>query len=215
MFEDASSALRFDEHITPEDAEVLAHLTELNVTRPHAEKGDPRDIEFTFKFKDNDYMPAQTLVKLFTYQEGGKPGLTGLISTPIEIQWKGTKDLTFGVNKAAVEAFEERKAKAADKEKKKGGLGDKEKSLLELLNKNSQSFFIWFSYAGAHHGLGEKEGEIEDMDDEEEDAITGPVEAFPYGDELAIQLAEDVYPAAVKYFSTCSVPSGEVSECCC
>jgi len=205
VIEDASSSLAFDEHITPEDAEVLAHLAELNVTRPNAEQGDPRDIEFVFKFKDSDYMPAQTITKLFTYQEDNKPGLTGLVSTPTEIEWKGAKDLTFGVNKAAIEAFEERNAKAeAKKHGKAAGLGDKERRLLELLSKNSQSFFIWFSYTGAHHDLGETEGEIEDLDDADD---SGPVEAFPYGDELAIQMAEDVYPSAVKYFSAFCNPS--------
>jgi len=198
VFEDASSSLGFDEHITPEDAEVLAHLTELNVTRPNAEKGDPRDIEFRFTFKDNDYMPAQTVTKLFTYQDG-RPGSPGLISTPTKIEWKDTKDLTFGVNKAAIEAFEERKAKAQDKKAKLGG---KEQELLRLLNKNSQSFFTWFSYTGSHRDLNEDDDDIEDLDDEDEGGITRPVDPFPFGDELAIQLAEDVFPHAVKYFTS-------------
>jgi hypothetical protein len=213
VIEDASSSLGFDEHITPEDAEVLSHVTELNVVRPNVENGDPRDVEITFKFEDCDYMPAQTVTKLFTYQPSMKPGLTGLISTPTAITWKPGKDLTFGINKAAIEAFEERKAKAASKDKKGKGsvkLGEKEEKLYELLTKHLPSFFVWFSYSGVHHDLGETEDDDDDsdkMDDEDDDGKgTGPIEPFQYGDELAVQIAEDVYPSAVKYFSMYNAP---------
>jgi hypothetical protein len=200
VIEDASSALGFDEHITPEDAEALSHLVELNVVRPNVEKGDPRDVEITFKFEESDYMPAQTITKFFTYQST-KPGLTGLISTPVAINWKPGKDLTAGINQAAIDAFEERKAKK-DSKKGKGSakFGAKEEKLQELLMQNS-SFFIWFSYTGVHHDLGESEGDDDDSDKMVDDEPMGPVEAFPWGDELAVQIAEDVYPSAVKYFS--------------
>ncbi|KAF8536662.1 hypothetical protein BDD12DRAFT_889657 [Trichophaea hybrida] len=176
--------------LPPEDAEVLTHVTEIKVTRPNAEKGDPRDIELSDRF-----------------------GLTGLVSTPTPITWKDTKDLTCGVGKAAIEAaieaFEGRKAKAASREKKGKSsvkLGPKEEALIDLLSKNSASFFTWFSFTGVHHELGEFEDEVDDFDNMDDDGDddekpTGPIETFPYGDELAIQFAEDVYPAAVKYFT--------------
>lgn len=204
VLEDASSTLGFDEHITPEDAEALTSLTEINVSRPSVEKGDPRDVEISFKFTESEYMPAQTVAKLFTYQPSQLPGLTGLVSTPIAITWKAGKDLTFGVNQAAVEAFEERKTKAANKGKTSTKLGPKEEKLYKLLTKNSQSFFTWFSFSGLHHELGETEEEDEEEDDDEE-LPSGPIEPFPYGDELAVQFAEDVYPSAVKYFSMLSI----------
>jgi hypothetical protein len=200
VIEEASDALGFDEHITPEDAEALTHLVELNVVRPNVEKGDPRDVEITFKFKESDYMPAQTVTKLFTYQST-KPGLTGLISTPTPITWKPGKDLTAGINQAAIEAFEERKAKKDAKNGKGSAkLGKKEEKLQKLLAKNS-SFFVWFSYTGAHHDLGESEDDDDDLEKMVDDKYLGPVEAFPYGDELAVQIAEDLYPTAIKYFS--------------
>jgi len=211
VLEDASSTAGFDEYVTPEDAEVLTHVTEIKVTRPNAEKGDPRDIEVIFKIKENDFMPAQTITKLFTHQPSDKPGSTGLVSTPASIIWKESKDLTFGVGKAAIEAFEERKAKAASKDKKGKGsikLGEKEQALHNLLSKNSASFFTWFSFSGAHRELGEVEDESDpDFMDDDEDGPAGPIETFPYGDEFAIQFAEDVYPSAVKYFSTSPVHS--------
>ena len=211
VLEDASSTAGFDEHVTPEDAEILTHITEIKVTRPHADKGDPRDIEVTFKVKDNDYMPAQTITKLFTYQPSDRPGLTGLVSTPTPIAWKENKDLTCGVGRAAIEAFEERRAKAASKDKKgkaSAKLGPKEEALVQSLSKNSSSFFTWFSFTGIHRDLGEVEDDPDEFDqDDDDDMLTGPIEAFPYGDELAVQFAEDIYPSAVKYFSVSPLPS--------
>ncbi|KAA8894946.1 hypothetical protein FN846DRAFT_367046 [Sphaerosporella brunnea] len=214
VLDEASSSLGFDEHITPEDSAVLEHLTEINVVRPNVEDGDPRDFDIVFKFDDNDYMPAQTVTKSFTYQPSMKVNSTGLISTPTPIIWKDGKDLTGGINKAAIEAFEERKAKT-DSKKGKGSakLGQKEGKLLELLTENS-SFFAWFSYSGVHFDLGETERDDNDsdkMDDDEDDKPVDYVEAFHYGDELAIQIAEDLYPSAVKYF-TASLEESESDD---
>jgi hypothetical protein len=170
------------------------------VTRPNAENGDPRDVDISFKFADNEWMPEQTITKRFTYFEA--PGLTGLTSTPVEITFKHGKDLTEGINKAAIEAFEERKARADKKNKKGKGAakrGPKEEALLKLLEGPSQSFFYWFSFTGKHPLLGEIEED--DQSEGEENDISNPIDPFPYGDELAAQLADDLYPHAVKYFS--------------
>lgn len=213
--EEASGQIGLDEQVTPEDMVVLSTLTSFKVRRPDIESGDPRNIEITWTFADNDYMPAQTLVKKFTFQGSSTPGLTGLISEPVEIQWKEKKDLTKGINKAAIEAFEERKAAA--KEKKGKGktakkMGEKEEKLQKLIP-NTPSFFTWFSFSGSHAELGEctleKEGEQEEeeegQDEDDDEGDFGPVEPFPYGDELAVQFAEDVYPCAIKHFSKLSL----------
>jgi len=170
------------------------------VTRPNAENGDPRDVDISFKFADNEWMPEQTITKRFTYFEA--PGLTGLTSTPVKITFKHGKDLTEGVNKAAIEAFEERKARADKKNKGKGAAkrGPKEEALLKLLEGPSQSFFYWFSFTGKHPLLGEIEED--DQSEGEESDMSNLIDSFPYGDELAVQLAEDLYPNAVKYFTT-------------
>jgi hypothetical protein len=202
VFEEASATISLDEHITPEDAEALASLTEFNVTRPDVQNGDPRNLEISFTFKGNDYMPPQTVVKKFTYQPSERPGLTGLISTPTAIAWKEGKDLTSGVNKLAIAVFEDRKARAASKDKKGKGsmnLTDNEEKLLKLLE-NPSSFFNWFSYTGAHQELGEVDDSDESPNDEE--SPLKPIDCFPYGDELAVQFAEDLYPSAVKYFTS-------------
>ncbi|CCX05810.1 hypothetical protein FPQ18DRAFT_402043 [Pyronema domesticum] len=192
VLEDAAGSCGFDEYITPEDAMLLIHVSSIKVTRPNAEKGDPRDIQISVTLDDNDWTPAQTIVKDFTYQsvDGRTVTETGLISKPVEIKWKAGKDLTFGVNKAAIEAFEERVAGNGTYKK-----GPKEEALLALLMKQPSTFFNWFSYSGVHLALGE-----EPQDDEE--AEKSPVEPFAFGDEIAISFAEDVYPSAVKYFTT-------------
>lgn len=209
VFDEASSSIGLEEHIHPEDTVVLSALTSLNVTRPGAANGDPRDLEFTFEFADNDYMPAQTLVKKFTYQEGAVTllGQTGLVSEPVLVQFKKGKDLTSGLSAAAMEAWEERKSKKDLKGAQKRKIGEKEKKLAALVDK-ATSFFCWFSYTGAHKDLGEVLDEDEEEEEENEDdaaeenvSMMSPVEAFSYGDEVAIQLAEDLYPNAVKYFS--------------
>lgn len=188
---------------------ALSSLTNLNVTRPNAlNGGDPRDIAFEFVFEESEYFPAQTVKKLFKHQGAGA-GISGLISEPVQMEWKPKKDLTKGLQKAAVEAFEERKEKA--KKGLKGPearkLGEKEKALVKILEKsNSNSFFNWFSFTGPHKDLGELEDEEEDEKKDEDEMkedmdLESPVEAFGYGDEIAVALAEDLYPNAVKYFS--------------
>jgi len=106
------------------------------------------------------------------------------------------------------------------------------KELLEKLESSApgaQSFFAWFAFRGRGVGAeesvvakrvegerraraGGKEGKgvdgggkvggggaaEEDLEEEEEDEC----EVFPLGDELAISIAEDLWPGAIKYFST-------------
>ena len=99
---------------------------------------------------------------------------------------------------------------------------------VEQTTEGSQSFFTWFSYHGPwvsaardiaaknvekqrNHDIHAKAGEnadgaSKDEEDaaEEEDLDEMPaylaVEVFPNGEELALALAEDVWPSAIKYF---------------
>ena len=53
------------------------------------------------------------------------------------------------------------------------------------------------------HITEEEEEELDlDLDDEDEDDAADEYEVFPLGDELAISIAEDLYPGAIKYFSS-------------
>lgn len=122
-----------------------------------------------------------------------------MCSAPVAIAWKAGKDLTEGVSAAASAAFEERK----------GGVkrGPAEMALQREMGGGPTSFFNWFLWTGAHEAFGEVHEHGDGCDghhahgEEEEE---GPVEVFPCGEDLAVHIAEDLYPNAPKYFSRCS-----------
>jgi len=177
--------LGFDEHITTEDGHLLRSLLSMTLSRPDVDN-EPRTICLSFTFEENDFFGDTVLAKTFVFGKGGE-----ISSVPVGIEWKDGKDLTEGVSAAAVQAWEERKSGKKD--------GQGMKKLGELMEKGPSSFFNWFEWTGKHDSLGEVKDEEGDEDEEDEDGI---VEVFPNGDELAIQLGEDVYPNAPKYFST-------------
>lgn len=125
-----------------------------------------------------------------------QPGGSGLCSEPVSIAWKDGKDLTEGVGAAAAAAWEERKLKK--------GRGEMESRLEKMMEQGPSSFFNWFLWTGCHEALGEvHEHDGCDGHHEEEE---GPVEVFPNGEEMAVQIAEDLYPNAPKYFSMSPLP---------
>lgn len=98
---------------------------------------------------------------------------------------------------------------------------------LDATTEGSQSFFTWFGYRGPHvtaeesveastaqeakrskyekrdgSKLEEDIDEDEDDDMEERFSADAEIEIFPDGEELAISLAEDLWPSATKYFVT-------------
>lgn len=109
----------------------------------------------------------------------------------MRIQWREGKDLTEGVTEAAVAAWEERKAGVL-------GNGSQEERLKELMTEGPSSFFNWFLWTGVHDALGEGH---EEHDDGCEGHGHPGTEVFPNGEEVAMQIAEDMYPNAPKYFS--------------
>lgn len=143
-----------------------------------------------FEFGPNDYFSDAVLSKTFTHQPGG----SGLCSVPVDISWKSGKDLTEGASAAAAAAFEERKEGVRK--------GPAEAVLQRLMESGPSSFFNWFLWTGAHEALGEvhEHGGCDGHhhhDGEDE----SPVEVFPNAEDLAVQIAEDLYPNAPKYFS--------------
>ncbi|CAK7202087.1 hypothetical protein SEUCBS139899_004807 [Sporothrix eucalyptigena] len=143
---------------------------------------------------------------------------SGLVSEPVAIQWKKGKDLTGGLLDLAVKVYKE------------GEKGNSAADLATKLSKTpvgGMSFFAWFGYVGrrisaeesktavaqkreqraaraAKRAKGEAEAEEEsaeddeDEDDEEEEDYEH--EIFAEGDVVALGLAEDFYPNAIKYF---------------
>lgn len=218
-----------DEFIQPSDsALLLSSLTALSVSHFEVEnggKGDPRSLSIKFEFTENEHFEDRVLEKKFWYRRSND-GWTGLVSEPVEINWKKGKDLTSGLLGMVKKVWEAEQSKA----KEGNGASKKSKALTAdqiALKKNMEttglgglSFFTWFGYIGKYitaeecelanekakklrearqAGKPEEDGEEDDDADEEED--DDELELFPEGESLAIALAEDLWPGAIKYFS--------------
>ncbi|KAI8948457.1 hypothetical protein F4801DRAFT_556973 [Xylaria longipes] len=244
-FDNAASEL--EAAVTPADLEVFsAALTSVEVTRPEIPAsakpsdlgldkfGEPRSLQFTFRFGDNEWFSDKELTKTF-YFRYGKDGSAGLVSEPIKINWKSPeKDLTQGLSDAALAFWSAQKADAS--QKLDGVLANDARhardaaakkipeyqSLAKKLESNVEgalSFFNFFSYRGrwisaAEHveakaellakrkaaQSGNEMEEEDDDSDDDEDFTEEAVETFPAGHEVAVTIAEDIFPNAIDYF---------------
>ncbi|KAH8157925.1 hypothetical protein CIB48_g10318 [Xylaria polymorpha] len=244
-FDNAASEL--EAAVTPADLEVFsAALTSVEVTRPEIPAsakpsdlgldkfGEPRSLQFTFRFGDNEWFSDKELTKIF-YFRYGKDGSAGLVSEPIKINWKSPeKDLTQGLSDAALAFWNAQKADPS--QKLDGVLANDARhardaaakkipeyqSLAKKLESNVEgalSFFNFFSYRGrwistAEHvqakadllakrkaaQAGNDMEEDDDDNDDDEDFTEEAVETFPAGHEVAVTIAEDIFPNAIDYF---------------
>jgi hypothetical protein len=217
VFEQAP--MDIDEYIQPSDSAVLVtSLVGLSVERFELPGGDPRSIAIRFEFSENEYFEDKVLEKKFWWRNA-KDGWSGLVSEPVDIRWKKGKDLTGGMLPLVVKIWEDDKAgKAAvdDTPAKKELQG-----LMEELGINGVSFFAWFGFRGRAISAEEseearkaneekrkarKEGKEVDVmeedkeDDDEDDEYE--FEIFPTGDDLAVAIADDLWPHAIKYFTS-------------
>lgn len=213
-----------DQFIQPQDSQIFAEsLTSIAVSRPEidadATKGNPRTLKFRFEFQPNDFFADAALEKTFHWRRASD-GWTGLVSEPVAVQWKKGKDLSEGLNDMAVKLFEARK-KAGDF--LKADLPEFEALAEKLTTANAQntSFFTWFGFVSGRRYVtaeesekAEKEykekkakGEVAKPEEEEEDEEEGDknddsvVEVHEEGEHLAISIAEDLWPGAIKYFT--------------
>lgn len=190
--------------------------------------GDPRSVSITWTFSANEYFEDEKLVKKFWYRKS-VGGWSGLVSEPVKIQWKKGKDLTGGLLDMVFDAWDaEQKSqlKGGDDGKKSTNMTPQQKALEKKMANTSMgglSFFAWFGYIGRR--VSEKESKEakatelaqrearkngkkvaqpeDDEDDENDDEDLGmSLEIFPDGDDLAIAITEDLWPGAIKYFST-------------
>jgi hypothetical protein len=213
VFEQAPPEI--DEYIQPEDANVIvSSLLNISVERFELPDGHPRSFSIKFDFSDNEFFEDKTIEKKFWWRTA-KDGWSGLVSEPVEIKWKEGKDLTDGLLTLASKVFQDDQAGKADEQT------ENKKALLEKLegsNLDSASFFNLFGFRGRHISAEEskeatkaedekrqarKEGKhVDEDDDEDEDEDDGEYEfeIFPNGDELAVAIAEDLWPEAIRYF---------------
>ncbi|RCI07465.1 hypothetical protein L249_4570 [Ophiocordyceps polyrhachis-furcata BCC 54312] len=215
VFEQSPSDI--DEYIQPSDAALLlGSLRSLSVDRFELPGGDPRNIAIRFDFAENDHFYDQTIEKKFWWRRA-KDGWTGLVSEPVDIDWKSPdKDLTGGMLALARKIWEE-DGKAKNKTE-----SDAKKQLKEQMNKTGLggvSFFAWFGFRGRDISADESREATEaerqkrqardagkqvddDDDDDKDDDVEDEYEyeVFPTADDLALAIAEDLWPGATKYF---------------
>ncbi|TQV92057.1 hypothetical protein V2A60_004363 [Cordyceps javanica] len=212
-----------DEYIQPTDSAVLLNsLTDLSVDRFElASGGDPRSISITFTFSENEYFSDKTLEKKFWWR-CAKDGWAGLVSEPVKINWKSKdKDLTQGMLDLVCQlrAAEQAAGKKLDDD------AEPKKSLIAQMESSGGiggvSFFAWFGFCGRNisaeeskeafkeeqakrqkRKAGEEVPEDDEDEDDDDDDDEYETEIFPTADDVAVCIAEDVWPNAIKYFIT-------------
>lgn len=194
--------------LAPNDAPVFNALKSMKVERYQIKsdtEGEPRSLRFTFEFEKNEFFEDSIVVKDFEYrvrEDGGS-----LVSRPVTFHWTN-KAKKSGVNKLldlteqlykAEEAFAEGQIEKKERE----SLWQYEKLREELERQEDSSeepgFLNWFGFRGAVDVPAVKEQDEEEDEDIEEDG-TLDVEIFPAGDDIALALAEDLWPNVMDYF---------------
>ena len=217
-----------DQYIQSQDSQILGeHLVNVSVTRPEIvdeATGNPRSLHFKFEFSPNDYFTDTSLEKTFWYRRA-RDGFVGLVSEPVEVHWRKGKDLTQGLNTLAVRLWEARKKAGDMRSTKLKEYAELEKKV-ESWNGRNTSFFTWFGWisgrrwvsaeeseaaVAAHRdrkeqkkrGRGAQDGDLaeEENDDDEEAESDQAVEVHENGEDLAISIADDLWPSAIKLFT--------------
>ena len=216
-----------DQFIQPQDSRILTeNLINIEIRRPELDDtrpGNPRSLHFKFEFKPNDEFEDTILEKTFWHRRA-KDGWTGLVSEPVNISWKKGKDATEGLTDMARALFEAR-MKVGDMTAK--GLPEYTslKKKVEHWNGMNTSFFTWFGWVSGRRWVSQEESERAneeysslrerrrggekvvypgEQESDEEHEVPGDdeaVEVHQAGEELAISLAEDLWPNAIKFFT--------------
>jgi hypothetical protein len=198
-----------DDYIQPSDSAILlSSLTELTVSRFELPGGDPRSVAIGFRFAPNDAFDDAYLEKRFWWRRDPRdPGWAGLVSEPVAVRWKKGRDPTQGMLGLAKKVWDGGAAADRAALKKK----------IDSVGIGGASFFAWFGYVGRKisaeqsAAAAEKEKERRRLRAEGKEVAETPVpsenedeedlEIFDGGDSLALFIADDLWPNAVKYFS--------------
>ncbi|KAF6829803.1 nap family protein [Colletotrichum musicola] len=207
-----------DEYIQPSDAALLlSSLKNVSVTRfelENGQNGDPRSLAIRFEFGDNEHFEDKVLEKKFWWRTS--KNYTGLVSEPVNINWKAGKDLTDGLLAAVQKVWDQGGPVLSGKGKpEQTPEAQALKKKIEETGMGGVSFFCWFGYIGKRISAEEsaaqlvKEAEelrlrkagqeVPDEEDEEEDEFE--FEIFPDGDDVAQAIAQDLWADALSYFS--------------
>jgi hypothetical protein len=216
-----------DQYIQPSDSQIFGEcLSSVEVNRFETDTS-PRSfsIKFTFDETANEWFEDTVLEKKFWHRRA-QDGWTGYVSEPVKVHWKKGKDLTHGLTDTAFKLWEAKRKQ----DKIANGSGAKSASTLseykELAKKlerhdpTSSGFFTLFGFVSDRRFVtaeestaasaadkerraklrnGEAVPEAVEEDEAHEDS---DVEVCPHGADLATVFVEDVWPNAIKYFST-------------
>jgi hypothetical protein len=203
-----------DEYVQPSDANLLLNsLKGVHVERFELPEGDPRSFSVKMEFAENEFFEDSVLEKKFWWRNA--QGWAGHVSEPVDIKWKEGKDLTNGMLGLVKQIFDDEAAGNTDETEAKKKL----KTQMESTALDGLSFFAWFGFRGRKVSLKEheeatkkleerrkarKEGKADadamEEDEEDDDDDEYEYEIFPTGDDLAVCIAEDLWPGAIKYF---------------
>ncbi|KAB8073257.1 nucleosome assembly protein [Aspergillus leporis] len=161
--------------------------------------------------------------------DGKTKSWEGLVSEPVRIQWKEGMDLTKGLLDAACDLAEAEKG--GKERKKLPELEKLKNKIVELettadqeeddeedefpLGPENASFFAFFGYRGNDVSAEESEAATKKADEryaklskgesiedeEEEDEEFEDIEVFPDGEQLAITIADELWPHALELFN--------------
>ncbi|KAF2095853.1 hypothetical protein NA57DRAFT_43401 [Rhizodiscina lignyota] len=196
-----------DQFITPSDSKLIAEcLTGIEVTRPEIidPAGSPRTVHIKFTFSENEWFEDKVLEKTFYFRRASDTW-SGLVSEPVKINWKKGKDLTKGLTDAAYNLWQKKEKLHLNGINGVNGTNGAAKKLpeettlerkLEIAGEESTSFFTFFSFR-------KKKGEeVEDVKMDESAFEEQDLEVCPHGGEVAMVIADDIWPNAIKYFTT-------------
>ena len=176
-----------------------------------------------FEFSPNEYFEDALLEKKFWYRRS-RDGWSGLVSEPVRIQWKKDRDLTGGLLDLVYKAWSSQSSSSSSKTPSPESKALKKK--IENTGMGGLSFFAWFGFIGRRISAEEsaeatrverekrrerRSGKSSPPAEEEEEDEEGwgmELEIFPDGDDLAVAITEDLWPGAIKYFSTSPPPPG-------
>jgi hypothetical protein len=193
-------------------------------------KGDPRSVAIRFEFAENEHFEDTVLEKKFWWRQSkdGFVGLVSEPVDIKWKKGKDLTDGLLSLVKAVYDeqlAKPKQEKKAGKPEKVV--LTEKQKALKEKIDKTGMggvSFFAWFGYIGEYVSADEskeaieeekeerrkrkageevpKKDEDEEMadDDDDDEDDEDDLDIFPMGDAVAMAIADDLWPGALKYF---------------
>ncbi|KAL8701296.1 MAG: hypothetical protein Q9224_000566 [Gallowayella concinna] len=211
-----------DQRIQPRDVPALNCLTGIDVERFEildAGRGEPRSIKLTLTFRSNEWLFDEKLEKKF-YWRTSENGWSGLVSEPVKVHWKN-RDLTDGLLDLTINLWKKELYFRSGGQKENAINATQEyATLVEKIRRTPQdaiSFFALFGFRGHHISAEESEKSIMNGSRRSEGLnVESPplpnTEIYPYGEEVAVALSEDLYPGATHYFTTAKERDAKVFD---